>query len=413
HPQPTVSWVHNDKPVPSNDPRVNQPIEPAARPAQPLLGGPLEESPGGTSVFKVPKASRADSGTYQVIIKNDLGQATSSCKVIVQDVPAAPTGPLEASDVKADEITLEWKAPEDDGNEPITNYVLEKRPKGATEWQKVSAFLTTPSATVRGLEEGKEYEFRVMAENAMGLSEPLMTSKPIKAKHPFDPPSGMDKPNVDTTTEDSVSLSWEPPRKGPVSGYIVEKRPKGEKTWSKANPGTITGNSYTVKGLPTGKEFQFRIVPINAAGEGEPSEPTDVVKVQKPPTAPKILDVKKDITAKEGEPFKIVVPYMGTPPDSVTLTKDGKPVPLPSDRFDVQITPDEVIITDKKAEKDDSGRFEVALENEKGKDQVAVQVDVKGPPSSPSGPLEISNVTADSCTLKWNPPKVSKSAMLE
>lgn len=49
----------------------------------------------------------------------------------------------------------------------------------------------------------------------------------------LDPPSGMEKPNIDETTETSVTLSWEPPRKGPVTGYIVEKRPKGERNWSK------------------------------------------------------------------------------------------------------------------------------------------------------------------------------------
>lgn len=43
----------------------------------------------------------------------------------------------------------------------------------------------------------------------------------------------MQKPTVEGTTEHSVSLSWEPPRKGPVTGYIVEKRPKGEKNWAK------------------------------------------------------------------------------------------------------------------------------------------------------------------------------------
>lgn len=49
----------------------------------------------------------------------------------------------------------------------------------------------------------------------------------------LDPPSGMEKPNIEDTTETSVTLAWNPPRKGPVTGYIVEKRPKGDKTWTK------------------------------------------------------------------------------------------------------------------------------------------------------------------------------------
>lgn len=38
---------------------------------------------------------------------------------------------------------------------------------------------------VTKLNEGTEYEFRVMAENANGLSAPLETEKPIKAKNPY------------------------------------------------------------------------------------------------------------------------------------------------------------------------------------------------------------------------------------
>lgn len=52
-------------------------------------------------------------------------------------------------------------------------------------WQKVSAFLKSPTATVHGLDVGKEYEFRVMAENVMGVSESLQTTAAIKAKHPY------------------------------------------------------------------------------------------------------------------------------------------------------------------------------------------------------------------------------------
>lgn len=45
--------------------------------------------------------------------------------------------------------------------------------------------MNSPNATVKNLEVGQEYEFRVMAENPMGVSEPLLTTKAIKARHPY------------------------------------------------------------------------------------------------------------------------------------------------------------------------------------------------------------------------------------
>ena len=90
----------------------------------------------------------------------------------------------------------------------------------------------------------------------------------------------------------------------------------------RANIGNVTGNSYTVKGLPTGKEFEFRVVPYNAAGNGEPSDSTGLVKVQNPVEAPKISrDMPTEVAAVLSQPFKIRVPFTGSPPTSVELTK--------------------------------------------------------------------------------------------
>ncbi|GAA49621.1 twitchin, partial [Clonorchis sinensis] len=405
HPAPTLSWTLDDKPIRPDGKKVIESSESLPPPAHPGPGGPLELSPGAVAVLTIPKARRGDAGQYKLTLMNDQGQATTSCKVDVIDVPGAPSGPLEATDVKADEITLSWKAPEDDGGEPITNYILEKKPKNSTVWEKVSGFLHAPTATVRNLEEGTEYEFRVMAENAMGVSEPLTTERAIKAKHPFDPPSGMSKPTVEDTSDDSVTLTWEPPRKGPVTGYVVEKRAKGEKSWSKANVAPISGTNYTVKNLPKGKEFEFRVVPVNAAGPGEPSEPTSMVKVQKPVTPPKIgIDAPREINARLGEPCKIRIPFTGGPPDNVEMLKNGIPVPLDGDRFKVEVTPDEVIITDTKVEKGDAGPYQIKLKNEKGEATAPITIKVQGPPEAPNGPLTINDIKGDSCKLAWNPP---------
>ena len=103
----------------------------------------------------------------------------------ITDRPAAPEGPLEAEDIRGEELTLVWKAPKDNGGERITNYIVEKKKKGSDKWAKVSGAVSTPQCTCKNLEVGEEYEFRVMAVNAHGASEPLLTSQPILAKLPY------------------------------------------------------------------------------------------------------------------------------------------------------------------------------------------------------------------------------------
>jgi len=74
---------------------------------------------------------------------------------------------------------------QDNGGKPISHYVVEKKDKKSGKWTPVSKYCKTPECDVSGLDEGEEYEFRVAAVNDQGQSEPLVTQKPIIAKHPF------------------------------------------------------------------------------------------------------------------------------------------------------------------------------------------------------------------------------------
>lgn len=65
-------------------------------------------------------------------------------------------------------------------------YIVEKRENRKGKWtpvEKVSKNIT--ELDVKRLEEGKEYYFRVRAENKKGVSEPLETEKSIVPKSPF------------------------------------------------------------------------------------------------------------------------------------------------------------------------------------------------------------------------------------
>ena len=56
---------------------------------------------------------------------------------------------------------------------------------GSERWTKVPGLIKDCEAVARNLDEGREYDFRVMAVNEHGESKPLVTSEAIKAKHPF------------------------------------------------------------------------------------------------------------------------------------------------------------------------------------------------------------------------------------
>ena len=49
----------------------------------------------------------------------------------------------------------------------------------------MTSFIHKPHCSVKNLDVGKEYEFRVSAENEFGVSDPLVTEEPILARYPF------------------------------------------------------------------------------------------------------------------------------------------------------------------------------------------------------------------------------------
>ncbi|XP_023214551.1 twitchin-like [Centruroides sculpturatus] len=99
--------------------------------------------------------------------------------------PEAPGKP-EPTDWNRDHVDLKWAAPDKDGGAPITHYIIEKKEKGSPRWEKAAE---VPGDQTKGtapfLDDGKEYEFRVIAVNKAGPSEPSETSKPIVAKPRF------------------------------------------------------------------------------------------------------------------------------------------------------------------------------------------------------------------------------------
>ena len=100
------------------------------------------------------------------------------------DVPDAPEGPVEFSDITKDSVTLSWKPPTKDGGSEVTGYVIEQRDTRRSTWTKAGTVNgETTSFTAARLIEDNEYIFRITAENKEGPSAAL-ESQPVKPCRP-------------------------------------------------------------------------------------------------------------------------------------------------------------------------------------------------------------------------------------
>ncbi len=73
----------------------------------------------------------------------------------------------------------------DENDDTITEYIVEKCEEGSNFWEKAPMSGSGTSCTVKELEKGKKYNFRVKAKNMYGISDPVTTDKSTLAKNPF------------------------------------------------------------------------------------------------------------------------------------------------------------------------------------------------------------------------------------
>ena len=96
--------------------------------------------------------------------------------------PPAPSGPLAAELSAADDlVTVRWTRTAAERNNAPTQHLVEARAEFSRLWQHVGA-AAAPSSELRmaaGLfQPGVQYEFRCIASNAAGASEPLLSERP-------------------------------------------------------------------------------------------------------------------------------------------------------------------------------------------------------------------------------------------
>ncbi|KRF85408.1 twitchin isoform X27 [Drosophila virilis] len=387
-PKPTASWYSNDT-VLDDDQRVHQHLTDEA------------------ASFVVKNSKRSDSGQYRLQLKNPSGFDTATINVKVLDRPGPPTN-LRADEFAGDSLTLYWNPPKDDGGSPVQNYIIEKKEARSSTWTKVSSYCTVPFVRIRNLTIGKEYDFRVIAENKYGQSDPANTSEPIRARHPFDVPNAPGIPRGIDSTEDSITIAWSKPKHdggSPITGYVIEKRLLSEDKWTKAIHALCPDLTCKIPNLIENAEYEFRVAAVNAAGQSLFSASSDLIYCRRPPHAPKITsDLSiRDMTVIAGEEFHITVPYHANPRPVPSWNINGLEV-SPDERIRFDTDDYSSVYHNKCAKRSETGSYTITLVNSKGSDTASCHVTVVDRPGPPQGPLNAYDITPDTCTLAWKTP---------
>ena len=101
------------------------------------------------------------------------------------DKPGPPEAPT-ISDVTKTGCVVAWQPPKEDGGSPVTGYHVERCLATTDRWLKINkgavAELKFP---VTDLVEGNQYQFRISAENKVGVGPPSSPCPPFVAKDAF------------------------------------------------------------------------------------------------------------------------------------------------------------------------------------------------------------------------------------
>jgi len=126
---------------------------------------------------------------------------------------------------------------------------------------------TTNTYTVTNLTLGQNYTFSIVASNVAGSSIPVYISN-----NTFSTPTAVQ--NLSASNQgaslNTVNLTWNDPLSNGgsyITGYMVEYQAQGDNTWTTFTASTNL-NHITVTGLLSGVTYNFRVTPINSAGNG-------------------------------------------------------------------------------------------------------------------------------------------------
>ncbi|XP_061905803.1 neurofascin homolog (chicken) a isoform X10 [Entelurus aequoreus] len=268
----SVEWMKDDEPL--------------------YLGWRMKKDDESLTISNI---NEGDEGTYTCSVKSEIDQDSASARLTVLDHPDPPLD-LDLSDPAARSVRLTW-IPGNDQRSPITEFLVqfEENHWEPGRWQDLATYPGDLNSVILQLAPFVNYQFRVIAINAVGQSKPSAPSPRYKTSSaaPDVIPRGLqgwgsEKNNMEITWEPLLDLE----KNAPNLQYVVWWRRKdSDAEWNNV---TTIGNKVVVHDTNTYEPYEIKIQASNDVGPGPESNVVIGYSGEdKPTNAPTELRISK------------------------------------------------------------------------------------------------------------------------
>ncbi|XP_052465755.1 neurofascin homolog (chicken) a isoform X12 [Carassius gibelio] len=236
-----------------------------------------------------------DGGTYTCTAKTEIDEDFASARLTVTGRPDPPQD-LELSDPSARSVRLTW-VPGNENNSPVTDFLVqfEEDRWEPGKWQNLSIFDGDLNSVNLQLSPFVNYQFRVVAINAVGQSQPSLPSARYQTSGapPDVVPSGLKGWG---SKKNNMEITWQAlkntERNGPNLRYVVSWRRKDtEEEWDNI---TTTRTKHIIHNTDTYVPYEIKIQAVNDFGQSPESNIVIGYSGEdKPSAAPTELRVSK------------------------------------------------------------------------------------------------------------------------
>uniref|UniRef100_A0A3P9BBL0 Neural cell adhesion molecule L1 n=1 Tax=Maylandia zebra TaxID=106582 RepID=A0A3P9BBL0_9CICH len=276
----SVAWMKDDKPL--------------------YLGWRLKKDDESLSI---PNVNEGDEGTYTCTAKSEIDQLSASARLTVLARPDPPMD-LDLSDPAARSVRLTW-IPGKEHRSPITEFLVqfEEDRWEPGRWQNLSSYPGDLNSVILQLAPFVNYQFRVIAINSVGQSDPSRPSPRYKTTGaaPDAIPKGL---RGWGSRKDNMEITWEPlldlERNGPNLHYIVWWRRKdAEEEWNNL---TTVGTNHVVHNTEIYVPYELKIQARNEFGAGPESNLVIGYSGEDKPT-----DAPTDLRVSKVDSTKVII----------------------------------------------------------------------------------------------------------